>query len=375
MTLSRLGNCDRCGRRPACLGCAYACHVRFCRDCYERRQDTCDRCDAAMMAGLESELDHGRESARIERPRPGDSSTLDRYRQDLEAERGYSPNTVRAYLGTVQKLAASPECAAAGSLDGISRAQLRSYLASFTVRKPTTRQRQLWALRSFFRHRLTLGAIDEDPTEEMLPARLESEYPTRLSVEECARLIEIHPPQTRHVTALLSRDRAIFDVFYVTGISVVELTALDMCDFHPDRRELRVIGRGRAERRVPIPPQTLESLLTYLEVRRLDPKAERPLFLNSRGGRLSERGVRKILQKRLKEAGVQRPASLDMLRHSCATHLFEADFELRASDSGPSSLLSRFPSTQKFRAPRSFCGSVGPHVDRNESDRFDSDSE
>jgi integrase/recombinase XerC len=119
-------------------------------------------------------------------------------------------------------------------------------------------------------------------------------------------------------------------VLYGTGLRVGELMRLNVRDFEPDRRELRVRGKGNKERVVPVPGQAHASLAAYLELRKRPGLLAEPLFLNRRGGRLSDRSIRALLRKRLLRAGVGRHASPHSLRHSYATHLLEADVNLRA---------------------------------------------
>ncbi len=357
MTRRTVDTCDRCGRSPVSEDCDLGCGVSFCHDCWERRRDTCIAC-GLKLALLERDGDSADSERRPSRAGPPASPLIDGYRRHLEAEQRRSPNTVRAYVGTVQRLAESRECAAAGGLDGMTETDLSAYLASFrSVNRPATRARRLSALRSFYRYRQNLGAIAEEPTARLPRHEPASSLPTLLSVEECVHLIELRAPDTRHVSALLSRDRAIFDVLYVTGITLEELTALDTKDLSPRRQELRVRDREDGERVVNIPPPTLDSLLAYLELWRIDLSSGLPLFLNAKDNRLSERAIWKIVQKRLKQAGITRPAGLHALRHSCASHLCDADND-DPPVAGCAALLSRFPSTQTFRAGRGFCGEL-----------------
>lgn len=386
VTLRTPDSCERCGRSPTSQDCQYYCGVSFCRDCYERRRETCEECCTRLAARIRHELEERRKDNREgqicveedcthadQRKQEGvleATSILDDYKRHLEVERGYSHHTVRAYVGTVRELAESSECSAAGGLDTMTKMHLRTHIASFRkLNKPATRDRRLSALRSFYRYRVKLGAIEEDPTAGIQLSKPESPLPSVLSVEACTRLIEGRPPKACHISALLSRDHAIFDVFYVTGISVAALAELNVRDLSLERRELRVIGKGNNERVAPIPSLTLESLLTYFAVWDVDVDSDGPLFLNTRGGRLSERGVRKTVRKRLEEAGIRWLGGLDALRHSCAMHLHEVDLDPPAtqepsgtagSKTGAASLLLRFPSTRMFRAPRSYCGSIRP---------------
>ena len=124
------------------------------------------------------------------------------------------------------------------------------------------------------------------------------------------------------------RNRAVFDVLYGCGLRVGELTHLNVGDLGRDRAELRIHGKGNKERMQPVPTKSLESLLLYLHDRG-KPAHGDPMFLNCNGGRLGERGVRKAMKARLLAAGITRHASPHDLRHSFATHLLDANVDLR----------------------------------------------
>ena len=258
-----------------------------------------------------------------------DRRALADFRAYLTAERRVSPHTCRAYLSEAERLAASRECRLVGGLDALDALALRSYLASFHGRhRPATRHRWLAALRAFYRLRLRDGAVVRDPTEGLPAPKGEIRLPDPMSAEDCERLIE--SPSARRTELLRSRDRALFDLLYGTGLRVGEGVGLDVRDFDPVRDELRVRGKGNKERVVPLPSQSRASLMIYLERRQGPGVLAEPLFLNARGGRLSERGVRQLLQRRLREAGIARHATPHSLRHSYATHLLDADVDLRA---------------------------------------------
>jgi integrase/recombinase XerC len=261
--------------------------------------------------------------------RATDTQAIGAFRRYLAGERRVSPHTLRAYLREVERLAESPECARAGGLDRMEGLAVRSYLASFHGRhRPSTRNRRLAALRAYFRFRVRNGAMARDPTEGLPGPKTERRLPAPLSAEDCERLIEA--PSKRRSLLLGSRDRALFDLLYGTGLRVGELVGLNVRDFDRDRREVRVRGKGDKERVVPVPAQGHASLVAYLELRKRPGILAEPLFHNARGSRLSERGIRVVLRRRLLELGIARNATPHTLRHSYATHLLDADVDLRA---------------------------------------------
>jgi integrase/recombinase XerC len=258
-----------------------------------------------------------------------DAEARDAFARHLRAERGCSAHTLRAYVGEVERLATSAECRRAGGLDRIAPLALRSYLAAFhRSHKASTRNRRLAALRSFFRFRVRAGAIPADPTEGLPGPRSERRLPAPLSAPDCQQLLDA--PARRFAPELVARDRALLELLYGTGLRVGELVRLDVRDHDRHRRELRVRGKGNKERVVPVPGAAWAALEAWLELRKRPGLMGEPLFTNARGGRLSDRAVRLILRRRLLEAGVAAPASPHTLRHSYATHLLDADVDLRS---------------------------------------------
>jgi integrase/recombinase XerC len=255
-----------------------------------------------------------------------DEAALAAFERHLRSERGCSLHTLRAYTGEVRRLAASAECERAGGLDGIDALALRSYLASFhRAHRASTRNRRLAALRCFFRFRVRTGARSDDPSDGLPGPR---RIPQPLAPAECEGVIDARDPERDAV--LEARDRALLDVLYGGGLRVGEAVGLDVRDYDRHRRELRVCGKGDKERVVPLPGQAHASLDAYLALRERPGLSGRPMFERARGGRLSDRWVREMLRRRLAAAGVARRATPHTLRHSYATHLLDADVDLRS---------------------------------------------
>jgi integrase/recombinase XerC len=260
---------------------------------------------------------------------PADTRAIARFTRHLEVERADSPHTGRAYRREVERLADADECVNAGGLPGIDALALRSYLAGFHRRhKPSTRNRRLAALRCFFRHQVVSGVREADPSEGLPGPKPERRLPAPLAPDECERLIDA--PSTRRSETLALRDRALFDLLYSTGLRVGELVTLRVRDYDRDRREVRVLGKGGKERVVPVPEKAGASLAAYLEPRRGPGILAEPVFLNARGTALGARGVRVVLARRLAELAVDRRVTPHTLRHSYATHLLDADVDLRS---------------------------------------------
>ncbi|MDP7111858.1 MAG: tyrosine recombinase XerC [Myxococcota bacterium] len=255
---------------------------------------------------------------------------IDRFAVDLRAA-GASEHTRKAYLTDLRQFAAFVEQEVdVPTVDQIDHRLIRRFLASFGGRiSPSTASRKLSSLRSLFDSLVRRDELAANPARRVRSPRLRKELPTHLTAGEARTLMEERP---RADTPLASRDAALLELLYGSGLRVAELVALDVADVTPDRPLLRVLGKGRKEREVPLGPPSREALRRYLVVRgRLGPPADLDaLFLNARGGRLSDRSVRRIV----KRAGVIVALLKDLhphaLRHSFATHLLEGGADLRA---------------------------------------------
>jgi len=264
---------------------------------------------------------------------PDDLAAFERHLRD---ERGVSPHTRAAYRRDVADFAAflsrdflnRPE----GEIETAEADVLavRSYLAHLRARglSKTTMGRHLSALRTFFRFLSREGLSSANPARAVATPRAERALPRTLSVAEAAAVVEPREGEE----GLSARDRALLELLYATGLRVSELCGLDLPDVDLASRQLRTLGKGRKERIVPFGGKAAAALREYLE-ERPQPARRREadaLFLNARGGRLTDRSVRRILDKALRLARIPRHVSPHALRHSFATHLLTAGADLRS---------------------------------------------
>lgn len=279
--------------------------------------------------------------------------------EDLAERRGASPHTVRSYRSDLEQFLgflASSEYGVgepgteANEAVGADRDRLRAWLASLHGRglSRTTVARKLAALRSLYRYLARSGAIAADPARTVKAPRTPERIPIRMEMDEVEALLHAPDP----ATPLGQRDLAILELLYGTGVRVSELVGLDLMDLNPKQRILRVLGKGRKERILPFGEMAADALLPYLRVR---PRllagggALEALFLNARGGRLTDRSVRTVVRRYLGEAGLVRLAGAvtpHTLRHAFATHLLDRGADLRTIQEllGHSSLAT----TQKY---------------------------
>ncbi len=254
------------------------------------------------------------------------------FAEHLEWERNLSPHTLAAYRREVSRFAAfaADELGRRAAAD-VTAGDVRAFIAHLHSRRlsPRTIQRALAALRTYFRFLVVEGAVEANPAELVPHPRVEKRIPPTVTSAEIGLLLDALPD-----TPAGRRDRAILELLYGAGLRVGELVAVDLDDIKLGQRLVRVRGKGRKERVVPFGRQAAAAIRAYLPERarwrrRAADDAD-PLFVNQRGGRLSERSVRRIL-----DAAVARTARLHRLhphalRHAFATHLLEAGMDLRA---------------------------------------------
>lgn len=259
-------------------------------------------------------------------------------------ERRFSPATVLAYRTDLERFARFWEeefgetPAAKTPLTRIDTLSVRSHLASLHRANLSNRSlaRHLSTLRSFFRWACREGHLDRSPAKGLPAPRVPRSLPRALTVRDTETLLE-----TTDEGALPEREGALFELLYGTGLRVSEAAALDLEDVDLSSRLLRARGKGRKERIVPFGETAEDALRAWLPVRSAlrqgapaDPPSKapagEPLFVNSRGGRLTPRSMARVLKRRLRAAGLPAGISPHALRHTFATHLLQSGADLRS---------------------------------------------
>lgn len=255
-----------------------------------------------------------------------------RFEEHLQLERNLSPHTLAAYGRDLREFQAflltqkGFQEAGDGLLARIDQILLRRYLALLHKKNSKTSiGRKLAALRSFFRYLVREGVLPTNPGELVGTPRREKALPKTLSVDEAFALMD--GGEGEELLAL--RDRAIVETLYSCGLRVSELTGLDVGGLDLDQGLVRVAGKGRKERIVPVGSKAVAALQAYLDARG-NPALNTPLFLNHRGGRLTPRSVERNLKRQLLQGGVLKNATPHSLRHSFATHLLDGGADLRS---------------------------------------------
>jgi len=247
----------------------------------------------------------------------------------LQDQRRSSPSTLRAYESDLRQfgefLGESPP-----GPDGIDTLAVRGFVARMSrsgLRKSSI-ARKLSAVRAFLRFAVRAGRCESSPAEHLATPRVPKGLPRDLTVDEMFNLLD----HIEEDDPAALRDRALLEMLYATGLRVGELTSLSLDDCDLTSRVVRVLGKGGKERMVPFGDKAWRALRRWLDCARgLRAKTQEvAVFLNLRGGRLTDRSVRRILLRRLREAAIRARVSPHALRHSFATHLLGAGADLRA---------------------------------------------
>lgn len=252
------------------------------------------------------------------------------YLNYLEAERNFSPYTVRNYCADLIDFFQFLKTRGVGSLGEVDKHVLRDYLTHLTDRKlvKASIARRMSALRSFFSYLVREGITATNPAAAISSPKLEKRLPSFLTVAETVRLLTT--PDLAKPEGL--RDRALMELLYASGLRVSELVNLNLEQVNLETGEIRVWGKGAKERVVLIGKPAAAALSTYISEGRprlTGKKTTSALFLNRYGVRIIARQVEKIVEKYGRIAGIGKRVHPHLLRHTFATHLLDGGADLR----------------------------------------------
>ena len=262
---------------------------------------------------------------------------IKQYGSHLRLERNVSPHTLRNYLSDLRQfqefLRERELCQGQEkkiALEKVDVHVVRAHLGALSRRcRKSSIGRKLAALKGFFRYLVKEGLVTWDPLAQFATPKQEKPLPTFLSVDDVFRLLG----GVQGNGLLTVRDRAILETLYSTGVRVSELVGLNWGDIDFQLGIIRVTGKGSKERIVPIGEVALQALRDYgAEAERKWRRAAKgasPVFLNSRGGRITTRSVARIVEKHLRTAGIPVRMGPHGLRHTFATHLLNGGADLR----------------------------------------------
>ena len=253
-----------------------------------------------------------------------------RYRRYLKLEKGYSANTLDAYLRDVDKLLRYLALEQVDVLD-VKLEDLEHFAAFISDLGigPRSLARILSGVRQFYRFLVVDGYLEIDPTELLESPKQPDHLPEVLSTAE-VDLLEQAIDLTKWEG---HRNRAIIEVLFSCGLRVSELTNLKLSNLYVDEQYIRVMGKGSKERLVPISPRALDELNYWFADRnemKIKPGEEDYVFLNRRGHHLTRTMILIMIKRYALEAGIKKTISPHTFRHSFATSLLEGGADLRA---------------------------------------------
>jgi integrase/recombinase XerC len=254
-------------------------------------------------------------------------SLLDAFLQSLKTERRLSPHTQSNYRRDILRLLVEVGAVPLGEVSPhlIRRTVARLHAQGLSGKSLA---RALSAWRTFFAWLARHRGFGLDPCAGIRAPRSAKALPNVLSPDQAARLLDRMPEDDWE-----TRDKAMFELFYSSGLRLAELVGLDLADGREavEAGDLSVIGKGNKARRVPVGGKAVAALRAWLALRAVHvPGAERALFTGARGKRIAPRVVQQRLGRWAKKLGLAAPVHPHVLRHSFATHLLQSSGDLRA---------------------------------------------
>ena len=251
---------------------------------------------------------------------------IEKFKNYLTVEKNYSAHTIKNYLSDLDEFS---RFLSGKDVESVDYLTVRKFLAQLRSRAISKRSvaRKLSSLRTFFRFLQRDGYIKSNPVGSVASPKMDKKLPIFLDEKSVQRLVTAPDQKTFRGT----RDRAILEALYSTGIRVSELIGIDIEDIDFISGIVKVLGKGRKERLAPIGDKAVSAIREYMEYRnkkiRDDKKA---LFLNNSGKRLTDRSVRRIVNKYINVLSGKEHISPHTLRHSFATHLLDRGADLRS---------------------------------------------
>jgi integrase/recombinase XerC len=246
----------------------------------------------------------------------------------LKNEKNVSPHTARSYLSDLEQLF---DFLGETDLADVDHQTLRRFIAHLMKLKQgkTSIGRKLSAIRTFFKYLNREGILTNNPARLVATPRREKRLPSVLTVDDAQRLMEAPGKRKPEDAHTVFRDRAVLETLYSTGIRAGELIGINRDDIDRHGLLIRIRGKGRKERIVPVGIKALAAIDAYREQSVKGAEAA-ALFTGPSGKRLTARTVQRILENYRKQMGLSQKASPHTLRHSFATHMLESGADLRA---------------------------------------------
>jgi integrase/recombinase XerC len=257
---------------------------------------------------------------------PDQSAWIPRFVAHLRQERRMSAHTAAAYGRDLRRLLVFCERRALTAWDTLDNLQLRTFAASEHAGglAPRSIQRRLSAIRTFYEFLMREKVCSTNPAHEVRAPKSKKRLPTTLDTDQMGRLLQFRTDDT-----LSTRDKAILELFYSSGLRLSELTQLDMQAVDLNDRTVRVDGKGNKTRILPIGRFAVDALRKWLRERAALPAQDAAIFIGRGGRRLTPRAVQLRVDTWARRTGLPMHVHPHMLRHSFATHLLESSSDLR----------------------------------------------
>lgn len=256
---------------------------------------------------------------------------LQNFLQMLKSEKYYSPHTCNNYQRDLKLFQGFIESKDINQWQDVDYPLVSSFAAwrFRNGKKGNTIQRELSSIRSFYKFLIRQKLVSNNPALDVKAPKTLKKLPKTCDSEQLDQLLKAHPEDT----ILTTRDLAIFELIYSSGLRLAELASLNLQDIDLSQRHMRVTGKGNKTRHLPVGRKAIQALEKWLSKRNLLLKqhADEPaLFISSRGQRLSHRSIQQRLNQLSIKHSLGMHLSPHMLRHSFATHLLESSADLRA---------------------------------------------
>ena len=248
---------------------------------------------------------------------------MEKYLHELAAARRYSDHTLDAYARELRRFYATEPA----DPRKVKPHVVTRYLGALHAQglQPSSIQRALSAIRSFYSHLVRIGEVDANPAAVAIAPKSKRRLPKALDPDETNALLT----ESEDAQPIQCRDRAMFELLYGSGLRLSELVGLDIQDLDTTAQQVRVLGKGKKVRQVPLTRMSIDALDQWL-THHPDPGPEAPLFTGRGRSRISNRTVQARLKKLATQLIGNGSVHPHMLRHSYATHLLESSGDLRA---------------------------------------------
>ncbi len=249
----------------------------------------------------------------------------DKFLNYITVEKNYSQHTIKNYKADLGEFESFLNSRGGKDIKSIDYFILRKFLSTLNQRQLNKRtlSRKISTLKSFFKFTLRENIIENNPASSLTYPRLDKPLPNFLTEKQVMTILSL--PEGEDILGL--RDKAMLEFLYSTGARVSEMVSLKIGALDLISGIVKVKGKGRKERLLPLGEPAIVSLKTYLD-KRID--SSQALFINKRGGRLTDRGVRGIIYKYIRKSALSLKVSPHTFRHSFATHLLNRGADLRS---------------------------------------------